>query len=55
MAECKTCKHAVQNPQIMYFYCMNNERNKNTEREERYKRTQSVNCPYWHSTPQKEG
>lgn len=33
MAECMTCKYAVQSPQIMRFYCMNNERNKNTDRE----------------------
>ena len=30
----------------MRFYCMNNERNKNTDREERYKRTQGIDCPY---------
>lgn len=46
MAECMTCKHAVQSPQINRFYCMNNERNKNTDREERYKRTQGIDCPY---------
>ena len=46
MAECKTCKYAIQSPQIKRFYCMNNERNKNTDREERYKRTQGIDCPY---------
>lgn len=55
MAECMTCKYAVPSPQIKRYYCMNSERNKNTDREERYKRTQCVNCPYWNGTPQKEG
>lgn len=46
MAECMNCKDAVQSPQIMRFYCMNNDRNKNIGREERYKSTQGINCPY---------
>ena len=43
---CIDCKYAVESPQIMRFYCMNNERNKNTDREERYKSTQGIDCPY---------
>ena len=53
MAECMICKYAVSSPQIMWFYCMNRERNKNTDREERYKRTQGINCPY--CTPKERG
>ena len=49
MAECETCKHSVQSPQIKRFYCLNNDRNKNTDREERYKRTQGVGCKYYAS------
>lgn len=55
MAECKTCKYSVQSTQIMYFYCMNNERNKNTDREDRCKRTQGIDCPYYTRKPQKGG
>ena len=50
---CIDCIHSVESPQIMRFYCMNNERNKNTDREERYKRTQGTGCPY--CTPKERG
>lgn len=53
MAECKTCKYSVQSPQIMRYYCLNCERNKNTSREERYKRTQGIDCEYY--TPKERG
>lgn len=53
MAECENCKHSVASPQPKRFYCMNNERNKNTVREERYKRTQGIDCPYY--TPKERG
>lgn len=44
---CVDCRYAVKSPEIMRFYCMNRERNKNTARKERYKRTQGINCPYF--------
>lgn len=53
MAGCATCKYAVESPQMKRFYCMNNERNRNTDREERYKRTQGIDCPYY--TPKERG
>jgi DNA-directed RNA polymerase subunit RPC12/RpoP len=43
---CIDCKYSVESQQIMKFYCMNNYRNKNTDREERYKSTQGIDCPY---------
>ena len=47
------CKYAVTSTKLMRFYCMNNERNKNTDREERYKRTQGIDCTY--CTPKERG
>ena len=49
---CIDCKHSVESPQIKRFYCMNNERNKNTDREERYKRTQGIDMT---RTPKERG
>lgn len=43
---CKVCKHSVPSPQIERYYCLCSERNKNTPKEERYKRTQGLNCKY---------
>ena len=47
MRKCKTCRYSVPSPQIERYYCLNSERNKNTDRQERYKRTQGINCDYY--------
>lgn len=47
MAKCENCKHSVPSPQIMKFYCLSRDRNKNTDKEKRVQRTHVVNCPYY--------
>ena len=47
LKSCETCVHALQSPQEKKFYCLNSNRNKNTDREKRCLRANEKNCKYW--------
>ena len=43
---CKNCKHSLPSSQKEFYFCLNSERNKNTDADKRFRRTQGINCPY---------